>query len=641
MHFIHLLFAGVLAGAAVGRTAPSSNVPHERRDAPLKRWAKLHRVKRDSILPVRIGLKQSNLDNGVGEAMLHEVSHHESPRYSQWYSPEEIIDFFAPAKEAFDDVRAWLEKSGIHPDRISQSANKQWVQFDAKAHEAERLFNTKYHVYEHQGTGNINVACDEYHVPSTIKHHVDYITPGLKLLAGGKVSGANPRFGPKLTIPTSELSSAGTSICDTAITPQCIATMYNITKATKASPSNRLGIFEEGDYYAAEDLVEFFLAFAPNIPITTRPILEGVDGGTAPGLYAGGESDLDFQISYPIIYPQNSILYQVDDAFYAAGLEGGGGFLNTFLDAIDGSYCTYSAFGETGNSPIDPVYPNPNPLGYQGKLQCGVYKPTNVISISYGEQEDDLPTNYQQRQCNEFMKLGMQGVSVLVASGDSGVAARGTDDGNADGCLGKGQIFNPDFPASCPYLTAVGATYLPPGASANGDQEVAVTRFPSGGGFSNIYDQPSYQASSVQSYFANHNPPYPYYSSTNNNSFGANGGIYNRNGRGYPDVAAIGDNVVVIVNAVPELIGGTSASAPTFAAILNRINEERIAIGKKSVGFVNPTLYANPQVLHDITVGNNSGCGTAGFYAATGWDPVTGLGTPNYPAMLKLFMSLP
>lgn len=102
--------------------------------------------------------------------------------------------------------------------------------------------------------------------------------------------------------------------------------------------------------------------------------------------------------------------------------------MNTFLDALDGSYCSYI-------DPIDPVYPDPNPLGYQGKLQCGVYKPTNVISISYGEQEDDLPTAYQTRQCNEFMKLGMQGVSVVIASGDSGVAARSTDDGNDDGTL--------------------------------------------------------------------------------------------------------------------------------------------------------------------------------------------------------------
>jgi tripeptidyl-peptidase-1 len=89
--------------------------------------------------------------------------------------------------------------------------------------------------------------------------------------------------------------------------------------------------------------------------------------------------DLDFTISYPIIYPQNSVLFQTDDYNYASGVEGGGGFLNTFLDAIDGSYCTYSAFGETGDASIDPVYPDPLITGYQGKRQCGVYKPTNVI----------------------------------------------------------------------------------------------------------------------------------------------------------------------------------------------------------------------------------------------------------------------
>lgn len=212
------------------------------------------------------------------------------------------------------------------------------------------------------------------------------------------------------------------------------------------------------------------------------------------------------------------------------------GFFNNFLDAIDGSYCSYSAFGETGNSVLDPSYPHNVPGGYTGKLQCGKYKPTNVISISYGGQEADLPANYQKRQCNEFMKLGMQGISIVMASGDSGVAGPQGDD-NANGCLGpNGTVFSPDFAASCPYLTAVGATYLPPGASVEQDAEVAVTRFPSGGGFSNIYPTPKYQKGAVAHYFATSNPPYQYYntSNTNNpsNAITANGKkIYNRGGR--------------------------------------------------------------------------------------------------------------
>ncbi len=56
---------------------------------------------------------------------------------------------------------------------------------------------------------------------------------------------------------------------------------------------------------------------------------------------------------------------------------------------------------------------------------------------------------------------------------------------------------------------------------------------------------------------------------------------------------------------------------------------------------MNPVLYANPSVMNDIVNGNNPGCGTTGFEAVPGWDPVTGLGTPNYPQMEALFLSLP
>jgi tripeptidyl-peptidase-1 len=69
--------------------------------------------------------------------------------------------------------------------------------------------------------------------------------------------------------------------------------------------------------------------------------------------------------------------------------------------------------------------------------------------------------------------------------------------------------------------------------------------------------------------------------------------------------------------------------------------EERIKVGKGALGFVNPTLYEHPEVLNDIVNGTNPGCGTKGFSAVKGWDPVTGLGTPDYPKMLDLFLGLP
>ena len=89
-----------------------------------------------------------------------------------------------------------------------------------------------------------------------------------------------------------------------------------------------------------------------------------------------------------------------------------------------------------------------------------------------------------------------------------------------------------------------------------------------------------------------------------------------------------------------SLIFGTSASSPTFGSIVTIINEYRAAIGKGSVGFLNPTLYANPGAFFDITVGGNRGCGTPGFESTEGWDPVTGLGTPNTPKLLEVFLKL-
>jgi hypothetical protein len=70
----------------------------------------------------------------------------------------------------------------------------------------------------------------------------------------------------------------------------------------------------------------------------------------------------------------------------------------------------------------------------------------------------------------------------------------------------------------------------------------------------------------------------------------------------------------------------------------------RLQAGKPTLGWFNPLLYAHPEMFNDITVGSNGAgihCGGKGFPTAVGWDPVTGLGTPNYPAMAKVVNALP
>ena len=103
------------------------------------------------------------------------------------------------------------------------------------------------------------------------------------------------------------------------------------------------------------------------------------------------------------------------------------------------------------------------------------------------------------------MKLGLQGVSVIVASGDNGVA--GSSKKNNLNCLGANDtVFNPAAPASCPYVTSLGATQVnscssvyEPESVAN-NKTVAGYNYTSGGGFSNIYPIPAYQRSAVAKY---------------------------------------------------------------------------------------------------------------------------------------------
>lgn len=134
----------------------------------------------------------------------------------------------------------------------------------------------------------------------------------------------------------------------------------------------------------------------------------------------------------------------------------------------------------------------------------------------------------------------MQGVTIVFASGDSGVAGPEGDD-STNGCLGpKDTVFSPTFPNTCPFLTNAGSTTLPPGGNVNADAEVATTRFGSGGGFSNIYPIPSYQSSAVANFFATAPPPYASYSAFDVTDPGANGGLFNKIGRAYPDVSAVG-----------------------------------------------------------------------------------------------------
>lgn len=146
--------------------------------------------------------------------------------------------------------------------------------------------------------------------------------------------------------------------------------MYNVPAPSTAQKGNQLGIYEEtGEEYAQEDLDQFYAEYATGVPQGTAPQLASINNASAPTdpAHAGGESDLDFEIAVPLIHPQSTVLYEV------AGVQDTDDLFNSFLDAVDGSYCASSDQGD-----------------------CGTFKPVPVISFSYGEAEADLPTNLLQ-----------------------------------------------------------------------------------------------------------------------------------------------------------------------------------------------------------------------------------------------------
>ena len=259
----------------------------------------------------------------------------------------------------------------------------------------------------------------------------------------------------------------------------------------------------------------------------------------------------------------------------------------------------------------------------------------DVISQSFGENESCEDPSLLAQQHELFAEATRKNITIFASSGDNG-AAQGS-------CDGTSAVQAVSSPASDPLVTAVGGTELHaagycltvlgcnPAAnpSAGTYEGEIVWNEPgfgaSGGGFSVVYDEPSYQQ----------------------------GTIHGGKQLGVPDVsynAAVLHGVLTYLNipGLPAgfyLFGGTSAGSPQWAAILAIADEQ----AGYDLGFINKALYHVGQAqshyaasFFDVTSGNNSFAGVTGFSAGPGWDPATGLGSPSAEQLvtyLKQFVS--
>ncbi|KAA1473170.1 family S53 protease [Dentipellis sp. KUC8613] len=557
-----------LLSLTAGLFATVEAVPHERRDGAPSGFVLDSPVSPTEVLPFRLALASQDF-SGLEQA-LYSVSTPGDAQYGKHLSLEEVQKFTTPTSATMDAIASFLSAHNLTQTRLSTGKN--WLNVNITAAEANTIFGANYSIYTHQETGEKVTRTLEYTIPKGLEGHVQVVHPGTTFPQHFKRS--KPKLmSPALPTPMSNHSTRASlpASCNEKMTPACLLELYSIPTTLAPSQNSRLVVTSyQNQWILSSDLQQFLEMYRTDLDSSTTFTLQTTAGGQnvqVPG-QIGGESTLDIQLTVGL----------------ASGIP-----------------VTFLSTGQSGL--LDPI-------GFINSMDAILAEsnPPQVVTISYGWDEDSVSPALSSTICNTFAQVGARGVTVLVASGDGGVSG-----GHSNASCTNNDPFIPVFPGSCPFVTAVGSTIY--------NNETAA--FFSSGGFSNYFAVPSYQSSS------------PYVSNYLKTLGSTYKGRFNVSGRAFPDVATIGDFVPIVYEGTNQMEEGTSCSAPIFASVVALLNSELLAAGKSVLGFLNPLLWSGKfeGALNDVTTGSNPGCDTNGFSASAGWDPVTGFGTPNYAKM--------
>jgi tripeptidyl-peptidase-1 len=510
-----------------------------------------------------------------------------------------------PTKETSDLVGEWLSENGI--ENVDYNSARDWIIIHVPVGLVERLLDTEYHNYKHED-GHIVARTTKWSLPRHLHTHIDTIQPTTSFMRGAKndATWVNvPHNVPSSYTPPSNPDIA--AVCNvSSVTPECFATLYK-TKGykTRASDKNSVGFTNYlGEIPIRPDTKLFLAKYRPEAVSSATTFKQySIDGGPVQ--------------DGPLTANQSA--------------EGISREANLDVQAISGiSWKTPIVSYSTGGQP--PFIPDPSTpentnepyLTWVNWFLQQKHLP-NIVSTSYGEPEQSVPRSYAERVCKQFAAVGARGTTLFFSSGDRGLGGTNkcyTNDGN------NTYKFLPNFPASCPWVTTVGATmnFQPEESAYRASSNVSgVFRdlYSSGSGFSDYFDRPKWQDKVVPKYIKSLGDLYE--------------DLYNPDGRGYPDLAAQGLYFAYFWNGTEGVISGTSASTPLTAGIFALINDALIASGKPTLGYLNPWLYKKGyKGLTDISKGFSRGCNVEGFPVTEGWDPITGFGTPNFPELVKL-----
>jgi tripeptidyl-peptidase-1 len=398
-------------------------------------------------------------------------------------SLNEVNDLIKPTDEALDLVHEWLQLNGM--DSLKYSPSKDWIEAWVPVESAERLLDTEYYVFEHED-GTQLVRTPEWSLPLHLHEHVDTIQPTTSFFRSSPQKFDYLQFpewnDPDYTPPTNATINAVCNI--TSVTPECFMTLYS-TKGyeVKAAGAGQIGFNNFlGEVPIRPDTAKFLGKYRPEavkaaggykqISIAGGPTQDGPLNSTQLEAGTSREANLDVQAITGISYP-----------------------------------IPVTAYSTGGIPPFIPDLSTPTnsnePYLVWVNYVLGLSNIPQVISTSYGDDEQSVPQSYALRVCQQFAQLGARGVSLLFASGDNGVGTNQTCFSN-DGK--NASTFLPSFPASCPYVTTVGAThrfepevvaYRPSVQLPDG---TVVNAYASGGGFSNYFSRPKYQDRHVLEY---------------------------------------------------------------------------------------------------------------------------------------------
>ena len=442
-------------------------------------------------------------------------------------------------------VRAFAAKSKLTV--VREAPERRIVVLSGTVADFEAAFGVELQTFEH-GRGKYRGRTGPIYLPAELDGVVEAVL-GLD---------DRPQATPHFRVRSKNgrrISNAAAS--DASYPPTEVATLYQFPAGT--GKGQTIGIIELGGGYKAADLQKYFAQLNVALPtVTAVSVDQATNDPTGSVDGPDGEVMLDIEIAGSIAPDCNIVVY------FAPNTDAG------FLDAVT------TAVHDSTNKP-------------------------SVISISWGGPESTWTAQSMTAFDQAFQAAATLGITVCIASGDSG-----SSDGSSDG---SNQV---DFPASSPYALGCGGTTLNSASGTISSETVwndGANGGSSGGGVSSFFALPAWQSGLNTT------------SGTTKTPLAM---------RGVPDVSGDADpdtGYDVLVDGSSSVFGGTSAVAPLWAALVARIN----SIDGSTAGYINPKLYGTPSALNDIVSGNNGS-----FSASPGWDACTGLGSPNGPAVAAL-----